>query len=355
MSCAANGSTKKPMLTWWRSASSCRGRPAVRSVSRSAADEQKRREIHAKEVALTKAIEERGLFGDNKRIGYQKYWEDQLASRGLQVIDHALIATTTAGKAVDHDKEVERHRTAIVRDRLSAPMQALARHGLLSSERTVLDYGCGQGDDVRALEAGGIAVSGWDPHYAPDVPLAPADIVNIGFVLNVIEEPHERVQAVRRAFDLSKQCLAVAVMISGKGEIRAYRPFHDGFLTARNTFQKYYRQEEVKEFLDRALEMEAIAVGPGIFFVFKDKILEQRFLLDRQRRTQIPISHELRPPLNRPTLAERRIEALRPLLQKLWQRMLAMGRPLVEEEVAPDLLVDIESLNWIATACGAIG
>jgi DNA phosphorothioation-associated putative methyltransferase len=83
-------------------------------------------------------------------------------------------------------------------------------------------------------------------------------------------------------------------------------------------------------------------VGPGIFFVFKDKLLEQRFLLDRQRRIRVPVSPELRPPLDRPTLAQRRLEALRPLLERLWQQILTAGRALVEEEVAPDLLSEIQ-------------
>jgi DNA phosphorothioation-associated putative methyltransferase len=207
----------------------------------------------------------------------------------------------------------------------------------------VLDYGCGQGDDVRALLAGGITVTGWDPHYTPDAPLEPADVVNLGFVLNVIEEPRERVEAARRAYDLATQCLAVAVMVVGKNDTTGHRPFRDGFLTGRNTFQKYYRQEEIKELLDRALGAEAIAVAPGIFFVFKDKLLEQRFLLDRQRRIRVAISPELRPPLDRPTLAERRVEALRPLLTRLWQQIVAAGRAVVEEEVAPDLLSEIQS------------
>ena len=89
--------------------------------------------------------------------------------------------------------------------------------------------------------------------------------------------------------------------------------------------------------------MEAIAVAPGIFFIFRDKILEQRFFLDRQRRIQFPLAPELRPPLDRPSLTERRMEALRPILERLWQQMLEFGRPLVEEEVAPDLLLEIKN------------
>src|SRR5260370_41117160 len=84
---------------------------------------------------------------------------------------------------------------------------------------------------------------GLQSRAAPDGLLKPADLVNLGFVLNVIEEPRERVQVARRAYSLAKQCLAVAVIVVGKSDTTGYRPFRDGFLTGRNTFQKYYRQE----------------------------------------------------------------------------------------------------------------
>lgn len=292
---------------------------------------------------LTATLEKRGLFRDSQRIGHLKQWESRLSSHGIQIIDNVVIVQNAATqRAGEMQTDVERHRTAIARDRLSAPMQALARHGLLSPDLSVLDYGCGQGDDVRALQVGGIPVVGWDPHFAPNQHVEAADIVNLGFVLNVIEEPRERLHTVRRAFELSKQCLAVAVMIIGKSDTDGHRRCQDGFITRRGTFQKYYRQEELKEFLDSTLRTEAIAVGPGIFFIFKDKLLEQRFFLERQRRIQAPVLN-LRPPLDRPTLAQRRLEALRPVLERLWRQMLGSGRSLVEEELPPALLSEIET------------
>ncbi|MBI2570619.1 MAG: DNA phosphorothioation-associated putative methyltransferase [Candidatus Schekmanbacteria bacterium] len=181
---------------------------------------------------------------------------------------------------------IDRHRTAISRDRLSAPMQALDRHGLFAEDRSVLDYGCGQGDDVRALVAAGIRAVGWDPYFAADVPLEPADIVNLGFVLNVIEDRVERREALARAYGLARQCLAVAGLVVGKGDTTGLQPFKDGFLTRRGTFQKYFRQDELGAFIAEVLGEEAIAVAHGVFFVFPDKLLEQRFLLERQQRRE---------------------------------------------------------------------
>jgi DNA phosphorothioation-associated putative methyltransferase len=53
--------------------------------------------------------------------------------------------------------------------------------------------------------------------------------------------------------------------------------------TRKGTFQKYFTQPELKSFIESALHEEAIAIGPGVFYVFRDKVEEQRFLARRQR------------------------------------------------------------------------
>ena len=135
---------------------------------------------------------------------------------------------------------------------------------------TVFDYGCGQGDDIAALRAAGISANGWDPHYFPDADLKTADIVNLGFVLNVIEKSDERIDAARKAFALARKCLVVAVMLSGAGQTGRLTRYNDGFLTQRGTFQKYFDQAEIKGLLESALAQEAIAISPGVFVVFRD-------------------------------------------------------------------------------------
>ena len=67
---------------------------------------------------------------------------------------------------------VARHKTAIGRSQLSAPMQMLARHGFLDGEHSIIDYGCGRGDDIAILQEAKLPVRSWDPHYAPDTDLS---------------------------------------------------------------------------------------------------------------------------------------------------------------------------------------
>ncbi len=178
--------------------------------------------------------------------------------------------------------QAARQLTAMVRYGFSAPTHSLARYGFLDGSHCVFDYGCGRGDDLRGLAENGIEVAGWDPFYAPDRPIAPADIVNLGFVINVIEDPEERLAALTRAWSLARRLLVVSVMLANQNAPRG-ESYRDGILTRRGTFQKYFTQAEIRAYLVAALDEEPIPVAPGVLYVFRDKDAEQRFLVERHR------------------------------------------------------------------------
>ena len=134
--------------------------------------------------ALTAAAEDHGLFKDANKIGTRDAWFARVAAAKLKLQNGRLIGADEDGH------EIARHRTAIIRRDLSQPMQLMMRAGILNGGRSVFDYGCGQGEDVAALALQGYNVFGWDPHHAPSGPRRPAAIVNLGFVLNVVEDPH---------------------------------------------------------------------------------------------------------------------------------------------------------------------
>jgi DNA phosphorothioation-associated putative methyltransferase len=94
-------------------------------------------------AALTAAAERAGLFADSKSIGTRAPWERRLARLGLRVEGHRLVETDARrAPALGHDDvpEVQRYRTALHRFSLSAPMQALFRHGFLDGRGSVFDY-----------------------------------------------------------------------------------------------------------------------------------------------------------------------------------------------------------------------
>lgn len=292
----------------------------------------------------TKTAENLGLFASSSPIGFKENWAKLIADKGFRLEGQNFVPL---GNEVNDDEsllttasqsQIHRHLTALSRSALSAPIQLLIGHGLINSAVTVFDYGCGRGDDIKGLESIGISCSGWDPHYAQEKPLESSDIVNLGFVVNVIEDPAERVAAIQKAFSLSKSALVVSVMLHSND--RPGKPYRDGFLTARNTFQKYFSQDEFKDYLEKVLEQDPLMIGPGIALVFRDKDAEQRFLLNRYRTSNVArrlLSARLSPRIARTpkaerirlpriTKAEREFTELRPVLEKLWSLTLDLGR-----------------------------
>src|SRR5262249_39313825 len=106
---------------------------------------------------------------------------------------------------VDNGLAIRRDKTAIRRYRCSRPIALALADGLIGRATAVFDYGCGLGGDLRYLKGRGVRASGWDPHHLPKAKLRAADVVNLGYVLNVIEEPKERTTTLHRAFELARR------------------------------------------------------------------------------------------------------------------------------------------------------
>ncbi len=305
--------------------------------------------------SLTKSAEELGLFDDPTRIGFRKHWKCLIAEKSYRLIDHEFIPL---GNDLDSEKvsdltssgdDVRRHLTALTRYGLSAPIQMLARFGFLDGSLSVFDYGCGRGDDLRGLQENGIQALGWDPHYATDNPKQAANIVNLGFVINVIEDIDERIEALQGAYSLAQELLVVSVMLANQ-YVNEGKSFRDGMLTSRSTFQKYYTPSELKVFIEQHLHEDAIPVAPGVFFVFKDKDAEQRFLVGRSRsRSNLLRAASQAQRSQRPSKMERdlaRYAEHQDLLDSIWQQWLEAGREPDKSEVKnmPQILEAFGSL-----------
>jgi DNA phosphorothioation-associated putative methyltransferase len=229
----------------------------------------------------------------------------------------------------------------MVRHDLSQPMALLVRHGLIKPGVRVFDYGCGQGDDLRILMAGGHEASGWDPHFRPEDARTQASVVNLGFVLNVIEAPAERREALAGAWALTEQVLAVATMIVGQVPVGGLRPHGDGYLTSRGTFQKYFQHAELRAAIAQTLAANPVAVAPGIFFVFRTPEDEQEFLLNRRSGRRVStaayrIARDRTRPI-RPALPERIPLAVSELTAFVRQR----GRVPQADEVGQAVLAEL--------------
>jgi DNA phosphorothioation-associated putative methyltransferase len=283
-------------------------------------------------TSLTNQEEEAGILRDISRIGLRTHWETLLKRSGLSYKGHQLVRNNE--KAVSptcpNDAHVERHRTAIKRYDLSRPIKLALERGLIRKSHTLFDYGCGHGMDVDALRGLGYSISGWDPAFRPKVLKTEADIVNLGYVLNVIESPEERIDAIKGAFSLARKALIVSVMAEGRQTQSHTYVCGDGFITRNNTFQKFYAPGELEQFLETHLQAEVITLTLGICVAFRDLDEVEAFEACRSRRRidWLDLSSQLQFPS--PTLREQRRADRYDLHQELfdsyWDCLLEYGR-----------------------------
>jgi DNA phosphorothioation-associated putative methyltransferase len=182
----------------------------------------------------------------------------------------------TASGANDYGSPIPRHRTAIRRGAHSRPVSLAQAHGLIGPATSFFDYGCGLGEDVQLLKAAGISAQGWDPYYLPASPIQSAECVNLGYVLNVIEDQGEREHTLRTAFGLASRVLVVSVRVDQS--LSSGMDFADGLVTNSGSFQKIYTQSEFREYIQAVLGRKPYMAGLGIAYVFKDEIAETAHL-----------------------------------------------------------------------------
>jgi DNA phosphorothioation-associated putative methyltransferase len=307
---------------------------------------------------LTKVAEDIGLFDNTSIIGFELNWLREIEAKGYKLVGNTFhpvgndSCTAPAIGASNAEVNIQRHMTALSRTSISAPVQLLLRNGLLSTGTSFFDYGCGKGNDISSLLESGVHAAGLDPHYAKDHPVTDADVVNLGFVINVIEDPAERVEAIHKAFRLARRVLSVGVMLAPT-DLKGM-PYQDGVLTSRNTFQKYFTQAEIKSYLEDVLQREAVMVGPGVAFVFADDAWQQSFESARYRSTRItkhflgavlPRPLRVRVPLLEKTLkashSETQFSEHRALLDRIWTVALELGRFPDSDEI--DYLSEVEA------------
>lgn len=213
--------------------------------------------------------------------------------------------------------KIKREKTAIRRNDYSLPVKCLLRDSLLNSGSTFFDYGCGHGENVELLNANGVVSSRWDPNFFPNNSRVKSDAVNLGYVINVIEDVDERDQAVRMAWALARKLLVVAAQVQMSGRGSATVEFGDGCLTRIGTFQKYYRQSELREYLETLIGTDALPAALGVYYVFKDEELKQAYIANRyRRRSSVP----------RKRLSEVRFEQHKELLESFMKGIAELGR-----------------------------
>lgn len=248
-----------------------------------------------------------------------------LSRRHSRLIVDALLVPR-----IDVGNTQARGLTAMVRSSLSRPMTLAVEDGLVPAGSSFFDFGCGRGGDIEALRGSGVDAAGWDPVHSPLTPKRPADVVNLGYVVNVIEDAVERQQVLREAWQLTRRLLVVAARLDWDSKRSQAIPFADGIITSRGTFQKFFTQEELQHWIQEMLGVDADAAGPGVFYVFRRSEDRESHLARVVRRPRYESRRSI------PTLAsEQDRDVLEPLLRFLSER----GRPPAAGELPEEPLI----------------
>jgi len=144
--------------------------------------------------------------------------------------------------------EINTHRTAIKRKGPSRPLRDLLEYEPTVLDGTVLDVGCGYGEDVYHLRKQGALAAGYDPHkdfgFGTEPYTCKYNVVLLIYVLNVLPTRRERLEALEKAWSYAKPGGFLFVATRSPKEIRDLRrkhgwePFHDGYITKKKTFQR---------------------------------------------------------------------------------------------------------------------
>ncbi|MGW0954771.1 methyltransferase domain-containing protein [Streptomyces sp. NPDC001212] len=167
-------------------------------------------------------------------------------------------ATTPAGR------NFQPHKTAMSRQAPSPASRAVTEYltGPLGV-KSVLDHGCGRGVDVAHYRSAGLDAEGFDPHDDfgwPRPRRTGFDLVTSMFVLNVLSDPWQRIQALKDASTFARPGGHVVVVTRSPEEITkaaadgSWMAHHDGFWSSQSkgTFQRGIDPDEITALARRA-------------------------------------------------------------------------------------------------------
>jgi DNA phosphorothioation-associated putative methyltransferase len=156
--------------------------------------------------------------------------------------------------------DIQRHKTAIKRNKASVPTRWAFEQGYLAPESTVYDWGCGKGKDSEWLAERGLYVISYDPFHAPEntpnsVDFSKVNTIICNYVLNVIECPEQRNELIQNILKKSNENTVIIISVRPDKEINKaakngkWEKYKDGFITSHKTFQKGFNLDELTNIL----------------------------------------------------------------------------------------------------------
>jgi DNA phosphorothioation-associated putative methyltransferase len=111
-------------------------------------------------------------------------------------------------------------------------------------------------------------------------------VVNLGYVVNVVEDVVERARVLQEAWSYTKRVLVVSARLTAEGYCETEKQYEDGYLTRTGTFQKLFEQHELRQWIEATLNETCVAAAPGVFYVFRDSDLRYAYVSSHVRRAR---------------------------------------------------------------------
>ena len=162
--------------------------------------------------------------------------------------------------------KIRRDKTRRTRNELSTPVASAIGKGIITSEMSIHDYGCGLGSDVDLLCAAGFDATGHDLDKGVK---RQADVVTCTYVINTVEDATERALLVKDAFDLAIKGLLISAR-TDKSAAKNWTPMNDGFLNGNNSFHKFFTNNELVAYVSGITGKTAVKVTNGVVYVAKE-------------------------------------------------------------------------------------
>jgi DNA phosphorothioation-associated putative methyltransferase len=140
--------------------------------------------------------------------------------------------------------------TAIARKTISVPYRNLLDKGAIYQSDKILDYGCGHGTDLKAINRFGYDISGYDkynPDFNTSVNINEYNVIISNYVFNVISDPieHQELVALLRGSKAQKIYIAVRADHTAVKENWTYNAYMGGYFTSTGSFQRFYNKDKI--------------------------------------------------------------------------------------------------------------
>jgi SAM-dependent methyltransferase len=212
----------------------------------------------------------------------QLFLLDSLVDRGIVLADPPSPDPPAAPRAhrprAPAGLQPQAHKTAMLR-RGPSPFARSVLQRLVPklSVGSILDYGCGRGADVAHYRQASLRADGYDPYPPFGWAQQPTstegyDLVTVVFVLNVLPDPWQRVQTLKRAASYLRPGGHLLVVTRSPHDIHTraaragWQRHNDGYWSSqrRQTFQRGIAEQEIARLAIRAGLHPAEAAEQGL-------------------------------------------------------------------------------------------